>query len=254
MTTRSSAARPLWTTRSPLIRARRVSTTFGTTVPSAATVITICRDWSGTTAAAGTSRAGAGWPRATRRRANCPGVMARSGFGTVARAWIVPLLRFTALSMKSSVPCRSKLPSPSRLIATLGMRRGAVIGLLIGKVVGFAHVEIEVDRVERDDRRQQRRRARAASAAAHQAADRDEMRADPPGERRGDAGELEVELGVPDRRLGGVDGGLRAALVGGALIDALRGAEVGPLELLRPPELRLAQRFLASAVCNCATA
>ena len=35
-----------------------------------------------------------GWPSGTRRRANCPGVMARSGLGTVARAWIVPLLRF----------------------------------------------------------------------------------------------------------------------------------------------------------------
>ena len=35
-----------------------------------------------------------------------------------------------------------------------------------------------------------------------------------------------------------------AALVGGALIDGFRRAELGPLELLRPPELRLAQRFL----------
>ena len=36
-----------------------------------------------------------GRPSARRRRANCPGVMSRSGLGTVARAWIVPLLRFT---------------------------------------------------------------------------------------------------------------------------------------------------------------
>ena len=37
--------------------------------------MTMCRDWSGMTAAAGTSRAGAGWPIATRSRANWPGVM-----------------------------------------------------------------------------------------------------------------------------------------------------------------------------------
>ena len=35
-----------------------------------------------------------------------------------------------------------------------------------------------------------------------------------------------------------------AALVGGALVDGFRRAEIGPLELLRPPEFRLAQRFL----------
>ena len=35
----------------------------------------------------------------------------------------------------------------------VGARRGAVTGLLIRKVIGLAHVEIQVDRVERDDRR-----------------------------------------------------------------------------------------------------
>ena len=50
-----------------------VSTTFGTTVPSAATVITICRDWSGTTAAAGTSRAGAGLAERDAQARELPG-------------------------------------------------------------------------------------------------------------------------------------------------------------------------------------
>ena len=77
-----------------------------------------------------------------------------------------------------------------------------------------------------------------------EAADGDQMRADAAGERRGDTGKFEVELRVADRRLGGLDRGLRAALIGGALVDVLRGAEVGPLELLRPPQLRLAQRLL----------
>ena len=70
------------------------------------------------------------------------------------------------------------------------------------------------------------------------------MRADAPGERSGDAREFKVEPGVHDRCLGGLDGGLRAALIGGALIDRLGGAEIGPLELLRPPELCLGQRLL----------
>ena len=126
----------------------------------------------------------------------------------------------------------------------VGMRRGAAVGLLPGEVIGLAHVEIEIDRVERDDRRQQRRWARAAPAAAHQVAGRDEMRADPPGERRGDTRELEVEPRVHDGRLGGVDGGLLAALVGGTLVHGFRRAELGSLELLRPPELRLGQRLL----------
>ena len=53
---------------------------------SAVTVRTMSADWSGMTAAAGTSRAGAGRPVTSRSRANWPGVIARSGFGTVARA------------------------------------------------------------------------------------------------------------------------------------------------------------------------
>ena len=59
-------------TRSPPRRSP-VSTGFGTTVPSAATVITMCCDWSSMTAASGTSRAGAGGAIATRIRANSPG-------------------------------------------------------------------------------------------------------------------------------------------------------------------------------------
>ena len=67
------------------------------------------------------------------------------------------------------------------------------------------------------------------------------MRADPPGERGGHAGEFEVELRIADRRLGGVDGGLRAALIGGPGINILHAAEVSPLELLGTPKLRLAE-------------
>src|ERR1700761_5783538 len=46
------------------------------------------------------------------------------------------------------------------------VRRLAVVYLLVRQVIGLAHIEIEVDRVERDDCRQQRCWARAAPAAA----------------------------------------------------------------------------------------
>src|SRR5439155_107467 len=56
---------------------------------------------------------------ATRSRANWPGARNRSGFGTVARAWMVPLERSSALSMKSSVPSRPRFVSSERPISTL---------------------------------------------------------------------------------------------------------------------------------------
>ena len=123
----------------------------------------------------------------------------------------------------------------------VGSRR-AMMGPPVSEVVRLAHVEIEIDRIERDDRGEQRRRAAAAPAAADQVADRDEVRADASGERRDDAGEFEVELRVLDCGLGGVDGGLRAALFGGALIDGLRRTELRQLELPGAPQLGLGQR------------
>ncbi len=57
---------------------------------------------------------------------------------------------------------------------------------LIGEEIGLAHVEIEVDGIERNDGGEQSRVA--AVAAAH------EMIADAPGDRRRDAGELDIEF------------------------------------------------------------
>ena len=85
--------------------------------------------------------------------------------------------------------------------------------------------------------------AGAATAAADQAADGDEMRAHPTSERCHDMRELQVQLGIADRRLGGVDGRQRAALLGGTLVDVLGGAEFGLLQLPRPPEFRLGERL-----------
>src|SRR4029077_2999660 len=72
---------------------------------------------------------------------------------------------------------------------------------LIGEIVTLAHVEIEVDRVERNDRR--KRRGRGAVAAADEVTDAYLMIADAPPKRRGDPSELDVELGRPNRGFGG---------------------------------------------------
>src|SRR5262249_19766708 len=60
------------------------------------------------------------------------------------------------------------------------------------QVVGFAHVEVEIDRIERHEGGQQSCRTGPGAAAGNEAADRHETRADAAGERRGDAGVFEV--------------------------------------------------------------
>ena len=67
---------------------------------------------------------------------------------------------------------------------------------LIGRLV---HVEIDVDRIERDDRGEQRG---SALAALHEIARRDEMAADATGDRRHHMRELDIELGGLERALG----------------------------------------------------
>src|SRR6202035_4018592 len=72
--------------------------------------------------------------------------------------------------------------------------------------------------------------------------DRHEMSADTAAQRRRHLREFEIELGIADRRLGGLDRCHGAAPVGGALIDALDGAELRLLQLLRAPQLRVGER------------
>ena len=115
--------------------------------------------------------------------------------------------------------------------------------MLIGQVIRLAHVEIQMDRVERDNRGEQRRVGGTAAAAADQAADGDEVCPHATGKRCHDMREFKVQLSIPDRRLGGVDGSQCAALLGGTLIHVLGGAEFGLLQLPRPPEFRLGERL-----------
>ena len=143
-----------------------------------------------------------------RIRPNCPGVTKKSGFGEGRAGADRPGAAIDLIVDEVELA----LARPVRLVGQAHVDRRAVArlvelagggGALIGEIVALAHVEIEVDRVERHDRGEHR--GRGAVAAADQVADAHLMVADAPGERRGDLGELDIELGRADRRLGGFD-------------------------------------------------
>src|SRR6516225_10852107 len=75
--------------------------------------------------------------------------------------------------------------------------------------IGLAHVEVKVDRIERDERREQCRRTGRVAAAGNQVAYRDEVRADASGEGGRDAAMVKVEVSVADLSLGIIYGRLR---------------------------------------------
>ena len=80
----------------------------------------------------------------------------------------------------------------------------------VAQVGGLVHRELEADRIDRLDGRQQGRGARRA--AGHEVADRHAPVADAARHRRAQLGEVEVELGLAQRRLLGGNVGLRDAL------------------------------------------
>src|SRR5215472_5875033 len=94
-----------------------------------------------------------------------------------------------------------------------------------GQEIGLAHIKVQIDRIERDERREQCRWAGRGTAAGDQVADGDEMRADATGEGCRDTAMLEIELGVTNLSLRIVHGGLPGSLVGRALIDGLFRSE-----------------------------
>ena len=100
-------------------------------------------------------------------------------------------------------------------------------GLREGEVVGFTHVEVQIDRIERNERRQQRRAAGAATATSDETADGNLMLADPAGEGRGDMRIVDVEFRIRQLSLGLRQSGCRRSLVGVALVNVLGGAEIG---------------------------
>ncbi len=114
------------------------------------------------------------------------------------------------------------------LVDQLERDRGA--GIRVGHQLGGALVaqerrlvegEFEADRIDRYDGGEQRRHA--GDAAGDEIARRDAPVADPAGDRRAQFGELQVELGLLDRRLLRRDLGLRGAVRLRALIEQLLG-------------------------------
>ncbi len=110
-----------------------------------------------------------------------------------------------------------------------------------GQVVGLAHVEVEMDRIERDHGCQQGRWTAGVAAAGDQAADRNLMRADAARERCDDPAVLEVEPRVADLGVGVIDRGLCRADLRRALVDILGRAEIGALERSRTTELAVGE-------------
>ena len=92
-------------------------------------------------------------------------------------------------------------------------------------VIRFTHIEVEVDRIERDERRKEGGWARPATAAGDEVSYRDEMCANASRERRRNPAMVEIKLRVADGGLGGVDRCDCALPIRGPLIDVLGGAE-----------------------------
>ena len=166
MMTRSVGARPVRMIRRPSSVIGPGRTTFGSTVPSSFTVITTLRDWSVTTAASGTSIASccseaghANSPELSRSeeiarvRENGAGADRPCAAVHLIVDEIEPPLPRPFLSRRSAAHTPAAACRRARQHAGGG-------GALIGEVVALAHVEIEIDRVERHDGRQRWRRRR----------------------------------------------------------------------------------------------
>ena len=146
------------------------------------------------------ARAAPGAPRrsATRIRTREPGTNCASGFGTTPRTWIVPVCGSTWLLAKSSTPACGKavvgLQAEGEGELRLADRRrpgragfAADCGVALERTL--VDVEVDVDRVDRDDRRQHR----VAPAGVDEVAGGQHRPADAPGDRRGDLRVLQVQ-------------------------------------------------------------
>ena len=131
----------------------------GTTVPSSVTVMTMLFDWSVRMALSGTRIASYSFEPGKRRRPNWPGVMNRSGFGRHRRGRGSCRSRDRSGCRRSS-SCRDAASHVRRAAASATIVSWSRVegtaprlhGALIGEEIAFAHVEGEVDRVERHDR------------------------------------------------------------------------------------------------------
>src|SRR5262249_28084966 len=122
--------------------------------------------------------------------------------------------------------------------------------LVVFEVGRLIDVEIDIDRIERDDRGEQ---SGAALGALHEVADADEMAADAACDRRLHVGELDIELRRLQRAFGLLFRGMRGLQGLTALVDDLFGDGAGRDQVQRalkvaPGELRLGARIRELAV------
>ncbi len=92
-------------------------------------------------------------------------------------------------------------------------------------VVRFTHIEVQVDRIERDERGKECGWTRRGSAACDKISNRNEMCADAPREWRRNSAMIKIKLGVADSGFSSIDRCHRALPIRGALIDALDGTK-----------------------------
>src|SRR5258707_3196764 len=115
--------------------------------------------------------------------------------------------------------------------------RSATVSTGAYTIAGLAHIEVKIDRVDRDERGEQGGRAAGGPAAGDQVADRDEMGADAAGKGRRDAGVIQIELRVANECLGVVDPRLAGAPVGRSLVGGFDAAVACLLHRIGPESL-----------------
>ena len=151
--------------------------------------MTRCCDWSSMTAESGSRAADAGGatrhakPRELARRQKEVGVRHRGPCVNGPARAIERVVDEIEGSLADEVVFVAE--AEQDLVGERTTDAGAFAGK--GQIVGFAHVEVEIERIERDERSQQRGWADGGAAAGNKASDRNLACADTAGEGRGDA-------------------------------------------------------------------
>ena len=182
---------------------------------------TVLRPWSVTSACSRIISAGWGSPIGSRTRTNRPGTMKRlplasAGLSILARNRSVPVLMSTRLSVKSTTPSCGK----SCLVGQADLDGHRLLPLGLDLELALLHqpldpehgllvdVEVDVERIQADDRGQDR------VVGLDQVAGVDHAPAEQPGDRGPDFGPVQVELGQVAVGLGDLEVGLGFLVVG----------------------------------------
>src|SRR5579883_3142728 len=122
-----------------------------------------------------------------------------------------------------------KVQGDTHFISARRLHKALLRGALVSEVIGLAHVEIEINGIQRDDGGEQR--GAAALAAAHEIPDAHHVVADATGDRGLYLRELDIELRRADRGLGGFDRCCRDLHLRDALVVVGDGLETLVLEV-----------------------